>query len=493
MVIYRHADAVWLPVINEKSQCRLGEGISVERRIQPHRMQEALDCLSRFRAILDLVQPDQCVAIATAAVREADNGPDLVRDASQILGFEPQILSGRQEASHAANGVLWMNPNANGLVADLGGSSLELCAIRDGQVQHDTATSMVIGPLQLFDLFGGNRKKAKAHIDGQLRAALPPLQSQLLSLGQGQGQGQEQQQPRLYLVGGAWRALASLHIEHLNHPLKLVHRYSPQVQGLDSFLRAISFMDRDQALELAISQPDRRIALPYAALVLRRLLKSSAAQRVEFSAAGIREGALAKCLTHGAPQSDTNRYLSAVRSLVRQGGRFGPIGNQIYDWIKPALEANLGGITSLPSARIIEACHLGDLGWDEHPSHKKTQTHSSILHSAVLPHDHLERTQLATVQYYRHKGRSADATAIGLEHLLEPSDHQACKVLGRLIQLCMQLCRARAEILAQTHLSFDEDTLTITCPNTWGSISATGIKTAAQLLADCAGTRVRFA
>ena len=93
--------------------------------------------------------------------------------------------------------------------------------------------------------------------------------------------------------------------------------------------------------------------------------------------------------------------------------------------MRTAYEADMGGLGILPYDRIREACALADLGWDEHPSHKKTATYLHVLHSAVLPHSHHERAQLAAIQFYRHKGRGADLNALALGKLLcQPSNRQ---------------------------------------------------------------------
>ena len=69
-------------------------------------------------------------AVATAAAREAKNGPDFIKQARNALGAKISVLSGKKEARLAAMGVLSAIPDADGIVGDLGGGSLELVDVR---------------------------------------------------------------------------------------------------------------------------------------------------------------------------------------------------------------------------------------------------------------------------------------------------------------------------------------------------------------------------
>jgi len=242
LVVYRQSAGVWQKIINEKCQCRLGEGVAINGLIQTERLQTALEVLSRFAMLIEHAKPDKVIAIATSAVRDADNGPEFVRDSSNILGVELLVLSGQSEARYAAEGVRWSIPDAKGLVADLGGSSLELTNI--GFSDQDHGSSLPIGPLQLIDLFGTDRKAAKSYIDDQLRRAIEPLKDKF---------PEELSKVNLFAVGGSWRSLAQLHIQNTAYPIKIVHRYRPHVQEFRGFLRPVSFMSHDEAIMLDVA------------------------------------------------------------------------------------------------------------------------------------------------------------------------------------------------------------------------------------------------
>ena len=477
LVVYRQERQIWRSIINEKALVRLGEGVATSGAIQPERMHECLQTIRRFTQLLDGLNPTSVTAIATSAVRDADNGPELVRDISKLLGEEPQVLSGELEARYAAEGIRWGVPGATGFGGDLGGSSLEIMALTPNGVAD--ATSLPVGPIRLFDMFPGQRKAAKTYIDTQIKG-LPALDKM-------------QSQP-LFLVGGAWRALAVSHMRETNYPLNIVHRYQPPLASLGKYLRAISHMDADQAQLLEFVNAGRRMSLPFAALILRRLIKWSQCSSVEFSSAGVREGALSlqiDALGLKKPYAGSVA-LRAVRSLVPMGGRLGPVGEQISAHVLPLAESGYSGLDALDPQRLLEACHLADLGWDEHPSYKKSQTHDEILHSAVLPHNHAQRAVLAAIQFFRHKGRSAAFATSDAQPLVTPAQIQAAKVAGRLIHLIMQLSRGKRDMIEALELGVADGALLIKVPGHWPDLTASSISSSTRALSDATGARVRI-
>ncbi|HZC15929.1 MAG TPA: Ppx/GppA family phosphatase, partial [Caulobacteraceae bacterium] len=79
LVIYRlEGRAIWT-VFNEKVLAGLGSEVATTRRLDPAGVQTALTALRRFKAVLDAVKPTEVFTVATAAVREASDGPAFVR------------------------------------------------------------------------------------------------------------------------------------------------------------------------------------------------------------------------------------------------------------------------------------------------------------------------------------------------------------------------------------------------------------------------------
>jgi len=147
LVLYRiEGRAIWT-AYNEKVLAGLGRGTARTGRLSRDGVTQAIAALKRFRAVLDGAQPDEVFTAATAAVREALDGPEFIARVRQETGLEIRVLSGEDEARYAALGVAAGAVNADGVVGDLGGSSLELTRINHGA--PGPGVTLALGPFSL--------------------------------------------------------------------------------------------------------------------------------------------------------------------------------------------------------------------------------------------------------------------------------------------------------------------------------------------------------
>ena len=122
-----------VPLFNEKVMAGLGRGVVASGSLAEADMATALSGLARFAVLIRLMEPSDLRVVATAAVRDAANGSEFLEQV-RSLGLPVEVLSGDEEALVAALGVVSTHPQADGLVADLGGGSLELARVKDGLV-----------------------------------------------------------------------------------------------------------------------------------------------------------------------------------------------------------------------------------------------------------------------------------------------------------------------------------------------------------------------
>jgi exopolyphosphatase / guanosine-5'-triphosphate,3'-diphosphate pyrophosphatase len=149
LVLYRlEGRAIWT-VFNEKVLAGLGRDLSTTGKLSVTGAAQSLTALKRFAAVIEAVQPAHVFVAATAAVREAADGQAFCDQVAAETGLQVRVLSGEDEARYAALGVLAGIPDANGVSADLGGASLELTRIGDGQVQR--GVTLPLGPFSLAD------------------------------------------------------------------------------------------------------------------------------------------------------------------------------------------------------------------------------------------------------------------------------------------------------------------------------------------------------
>ena len=215
--------------------------------------------------------------MATAAVREASNGPEFLDKVREQCGLGIKLLSGAREAEVSAAGIVSAIPNASGLAADLGGASLELILLDSGRVAESISLP-----------FGTVRRNSAEPL-AQSRKAVADRLAALDWLRQARSQC-------LYLVGGAWRALAQMHMDETGYPLHVIHHYALDARAAGDFCAALAGWPRERLEAAKGLRADRLESLPFAAAVIDCLLQRTCAGQIVFSANGLREGCLYKAL-----------------------------------------------------------------------------------------------------------------------------------------------------------------------------------------------------
>src|ERR1043165_8044438 len=147
LVVFERLGPSLLPLLNEKVMCALGRGIAASGRLNPEGVELAFANLQRFLELARALTVDHIAIIATAAVREASDGRAFVAEAERQCGVAVRVVSGAEEGAPSAAGVLAGIPEADGVVGDLGGGSVELVRVDAGQMGH--AVSLPLGPLRL--------------------------------------------------------------------------------------------------------------------------------------------------------------------------------------------------------------------------------------------------------------------------------------------------------------------------------------------------------
>src|SRR5690349_20613794 len=204
LVIYRlDGRAIWT-VYNEKALAGLGRDLPATGRLSPEGVETAVTALRRFRAVLDGWRAEDVTAAATAAVREAADGPAFLKRVRDETGLTVRVLSGEEEARYGAMGVIAGEPGAEGVVGDLGGSSLEL--VRLTSQSPDGGATLPLGPFAL----GAPRTLDMDRTRRLIDAALAPYSERFATR-------------HFHAVGGAWRNLALFHMELADYPLRVAH------------------------------------------------------------------------------------------------------------------------------------------------------------------------------------------------------------------------------------------------------------------------------
>jgi len=419
------------PVVlfNEKAVLRLGRGLQTTGRLNEDGVVQALMVLRRYDMVAHAMGAAPMQILATAAVRDASNGlafADKLR--TMMPAAELQVLSGAEEASLSADGVLCGIPDADGILADIGGGSLELVRLSSG-AQCEAAT-MPLGLLRLSDRANGDMERARVIAETELAGVrwLPD------------GAGRD-----LYLVGGAWRALARIHMAQTNYPLSIIHHYTISRDDARELAGMLATSGR-RVLERLPGVPRRRIDdLPFAAVVLRRLLRATDARRVVFSASGMREGWYAHHLPAALLAEDP--LSAAARDIARRHSRDPSLPPALVAWTAP-LFACLASLLHLREA----ACWLSDIGCRDHPEFRAEQAFLRVLRYPGIGLDHQARAFLALTVALRYEAEPGAAFLHPACLLLDVESAHTAEVLGVALRLAYTLSAGTRALLAGTSL-----------------------------------------
>jgi len=419
-----------IAIFNEKAVLRLGRGLATTGRLHEAGVAQGLRVMTRYNAIARAMGADPFEVLATAAVRDASNGPEFVAALeARMPGVPIRVLSGEQEAALSSAGVLCGIPEANGILADIGGGSLEVVRVGAGAVLR--AQSLGLGVIRLSDRTEGDLARARTIADADL-SAVPWL-----------AEGEERD---LYLVGGAWRALAQVQMYLASYPLHIVHHYTiTRDAGRD--LAALMLSSPRRVLERMPGAPRRRVEdLPFAATVLRRLLRQTGARRIVFSANGIREGWFMQQVPPEARAEDP--LVALGHEIAARYGRDVRLPPALVDWTAPLFPDE----TAQQGRLRVAACWMSDVGSQDHPDYRAEQAFFRVLRQPGVAMDHPSRAFLALTLALRYEAE-LDAMYLGTARaLLEPAAVGRAETLGSALRLAYSLSAGTPELLAGANL-----------------------------------------
>ena len=404
LVVYASQGRYPFPLFNERSNCRLGEGLSDEGLLAADRIDVALQAMARFAVILRNMQVKTIYPVATAAVRRAVNATDFTAPAEAILGQPIVVLSQTEEAQFVARGITLNIPGASGLIADLGGGSLEVVKLHQGVIENSIS----------FD-FGHLSEVDATKIDAALASA-PWIAAT--------------EAKRLYGVGGSFRALGSAYIDQVHYPLAVLHGLTIKREKVDRLLAAYSADEPD----LAGVPLGRRKTMPQAALIMRRLVTTTAVEKIVVSGTSIRDGVIAE---HELTEDTRADFLTAIAvEIAKTGPRFDGVPAALYRLLHPLLwrDANPERAERL----LYLACLLADLCWNEHEDIRGDIGARRVLALPVNCVTHTERIWLATVIFHRYVGIKTNKSGpTELKYVLKETLRDQAVTIGLAIRFAL--------------------------------------------------------
>ncbi|MEM1343045.1 MAG: exopolyphosphatase [Pseudomonadota bacterium] len=425
-------------IFNEKVLCGLGRSLAETGRLDDKGKARCLAALSRFAALAPRLRVGALAGVATAAVREAADGAAFCQQIYAETGIRLRIASGAEEARLAAKGVLFGDPNAAGVVVDLGGASLEVCPVGGGKA--GVGRTAPLGPQRLRAL------AETGDLGAAIRECLAPLATEHARPG-----------APLYLVGGAWRALARVQMARTDYPLRVLHEYAITPEDAADLGTWAAEQKPEHLHDLGASS-SRAQAMALTGPLLAELVRAFAPGKLVLSAFGLREGI---CLDNiRGTLRHLDPLLAACSEQERLRARAPGFGAEVGTWALRLL-----GVDDPARVRLARAVgHLCDVNWRVHPDYRSASCWETVTRPTITALGHEGRAFLGAALMARYKDRKIERNPIA--NLLGGEALAEARALGLALRLGSALAGSAPGALAGcrveragTHLS-----LTVTGP-----------------------------
>ena len=380
MLIYDNLLNSQIPIFNEKAICELGKNLDRTGKLDPKGSEFALSVLQRFKRILINLKVKKFKIIGTAAVREATDSKLFISKVQKIFKKKVEVLTGTEEAENSALGVIIGFQRVNGIVADLGGGSLELARVEKNVVYEKI--SLPLGVLRLFNQPKKNKDKVNSIISFYLNKIEWLRKSKTKNL---------------YLCGGTWRTLLNAHIFKTNYPLSILHQYKLPADSVLRFANKLSSVKSIKSEKLDGITKSRTNYIPIGSYILSSLIKICDPSNVLCSVSGVREGSLInKTYLNVLQKNSLNR---SIHFIAIKKGDFAENYVKLYSFLKKILPNK---DDYFPIRLLLPACSLSNFDWGLGTYQRAELVFHEVINSPILKLSHNDRIKLGLVSFWRH-------------------------------------------------------------------------------------------
>jgi exopolyphosphatase/guanosine-5'-triphosphate,3'-diphosphate pyrophosphatase len=382
IVIHIHKDNSHRLIYAQRSSLRLSQRINKNGEIADDAVSDILDAIQKFRHMCNLLQTTKILGAATAAVRNAKNGGEIISRIKKGAGLDINIISGETEAYYGYLGVANTIDEKNAILFDLGGGSIEIVLIRDRRAEH--LASLNIGTTNMTEKFKiADKMSSKtfrgisAYVGEKIRKALPWLKNSKLPI---------------IGIGGTVRNVAKIYQRRVNYSYPKLHNYRLGKSQFDEVFNLLRNTTCEQRKKIPGLNSERADIILAGVTIVNTLIAIAKSKEFIVSGCGLREGLF------------YDYYL-------RQLGRPAIIEN--------ILEESVGNLMAFTMDRAVHSRKVADLAgkmfeaW--RPLHKLGGDDAKILYVASALHD-----LGININYYFHPRHSAylieNAPLMGVTH-----------------------------------------------------------------------------
>ena len=308
MIVFRLREGEHLDVVEDaRAPLRLARELRGDSdHLGPDAIERTVDALRDFLAVAHGAGATRMVAVATAAVRDAADGNELIERAHS-LGVPLQTIDGEREAMLGFFGAVHDLPVTSGFTFDVGGGSAELASFRSRRMI--TSWSMPLGSLRMSDRYLASDPPTHHEIKALQKAAAASLEDI--------GIAEMRPGDDLVGVGGTVRNLAKIDLKRTDYPLPLLHGYHLSGKRLDTLIEEMAGRSMKQRASIAGLNPDRADTVVGGALVIQAIMRHVGADTIVVSSRGLREGLALADAAGGVPAPEWVRSISVATLAAR--------------------------------------------------------------------------------------------------------------------------------------------------------------------------------
>lgn len=281
-----------------KRTVRLGMDMTPDGRLNPVRMEMALNTLCEFKWLCESQGVSELIVVATEAVRKASNQTEFLRQVQSELGLNIRILSGAEEAYYDYFGVINSMDFSDGLIMDIGGASTELIWVERRIAKE--AISLPFGAINLTNRFNLTEKMT-AETEKELFACLMSQFKNVAWL-------EELRNCPLVGVGGTVRNIGKISRRKSNYPIDRSHNFEIDANEVFEIYDLVKDKTLEQRKKIKGLSKERSDMFLGAASVATALIKYCGLPQMLISGSGLREGLIYSTLQGQEPIEDVLDY-----------------------------------------------------------------------------------------------------------------------------------------------------------------------------------------
>ena len=358
-------------------------------------------------AVEDFVQLAQgygigCIhAVGTAALRESSNVLEVTGAIASRFGVTLRVIDGNEEAAYCFLGAVHGLPVDAGLMADLGGGSMEVVEFADRSMK--TLHSLPLGSLRTANSFRLTRYASAEDVASAHRYARKSLSlARISTLAHG---------GELVGSGGSMRLFAKLDRRHRHHPVKKIHGYSISRRAMENLVSDLTDTEMAERREIPGMNPERTHSIVGGAVVALALMEHAGANRIMLSGQGLREG-LARnphdlSLERGITLPSTSAVrLNTLNDLTRRfARRYSLRGPRRAELARRIADVAWNGKGQALASSLKSAAFLLDVGSAIDFYNRLNRTASLVAASDLPGFSHRESAQITGILLAAERGR----------------------------------------------------------------------------------------